>query len=434
MSEARPTGGRRLIAVMSSASLLQSAGAAAAGLWATIVLGAESRGVMVIAVTTAGLVGLTAGLGTSAAYRALLPTAGAEERRTLAVAYGTVSLLSAVGAATISIGILLLTSLGISDDLAEPTLLAAAAAAAFFQCLATQANEGWWADGRFTRGSVLAAIGTVCGFVGVVVAGVVRESPAAMLTGQVVGEGSVVLVSVVLLHRARLFLVGRGVMAEARRLVRVGWPTLGGTVGAIVTFRADRYLIGVFVGPAAITVYSLAATLSEVCRTVPHQLGQVLIRRIATRDPSVVLRRTVVQAIVATALTGAVLGLVGWLAIPTVFDDELHDARTYLLLLLGAEVLFAPYFIAARGLVGGGWTRATGVIGAAGCVLAVVSYLVLVPPFGLLGACLASAGCYLALSLATVVVLGHRLRDRPPVDQTADRADPADPVVAPVTP
>jgi O-antigen/teichoic acid export membrane protein len=416
---------------MSGASLIQSGGAAAAGLWATIVLGAGARGVMVIAVTTASTVSLIAGLGTSAAYRALLPTAGPDERRSLSVAYGSVSLLSALGAGVVSIGILLLTSLGISDDLAEPTLLAAATASAFLQCLAVQANEGWWADGRFTRGSMLAATGALLGFLGVVVAGLVRESPAAMLAGQVAGEGSVAVISVLLLHRERLFLVGRGAAADIRRLVRVGWPTLGGSVGAIVTFRADRYLIGIFVGPAAITVYSLAATLSEVGRTVPHQLGQVLIRRIATRDPTVVLRRTVVQAIVATALTGAVIGVIGWLAIPVVFDAELHDARTYLLLLLGAEVLFAPFFIAGRGLVGGGWTSAAGAIGAVGCVFAVACYLALVPPFGLLGACLASAGAYLALSVATVLALRDRLRDREPIGDTLGRADPA---VAPVTP
>jgi O-antigen/teichoic acid export membrane protein len=404
---------------MSGASLVQSGGAAMAGLWATIVLGAEARGVMVIAVTTAGLVGLISGLGSSAAFRALLPTADEAERRALTVAYGSVSLLAAFGAAGVSIAILLLTSLGISDELAQPPLLAVAAIAAFVQSLATQANEGWWADGRFARGSILAATGAALGFVGVVVAGVVRESPTVMLAGQVLGEGSVVITSALLLHRAGLFRVGRGAGADMRRLVRLGWPALGGGVGAIVTFRADRYLIGVFVGPAAITVYSLAATLSEVCRTVPHQLGQVLIRRIAVRDPSVVLRRTVVQAIVATALTGVVIGLVGWLAIPAVFDEELHDARTYLVLLLGAEVLFAPFFIAGRGLVGGGWTKATGVIGAVGCVFAIAAYLAFVPPWGLLGACLASAAAYLALSVASVTTLHDRLRDRAPVDETA---------------
>jgi O-antigen/teichoic acid export membrane protein len=431
VSEDRPTGGRRVIAVMSGASLVQSGGAALAGLWATVVLGAEARGVMVIAVTTAGAVGLIAGLGTSAAFRAILPTADPDERHTLTVAFGSVSLLSAAGAAVISVGILLLTSLGISDDLAEPTLLAVVALAAFLQCLATQANEGWWADGHFARGSILAATGAALGFVGLVLAGVARETPAVMLGGQVLGEGSVAVVSVLLLHRAGLFRVGRRAGAEMRRLVRMGWPTLGGSVGAIVTFRADRYLIGVFVGPAAITVYSLAATLSEVCRTVPHQLGQVLIRRIAVRDESVVLRRTVVQAIIATAVTGLAIGVVGWVAIPAVFDDELHDARNYLLLLLGAEVLFAPFFIAGRGLVGGGWTKATGIIGALGSVFAVLAYLALVPPFGLLGACLASAIAYLALSVVSVATLSDRLRNRRPVDQTAAHADPA---VAPVTP
>jgi hypothetical protein len=71
------------------------------------------------------------------------------------------------------------------------------------------------------------------------------------------------------------------------------------------------------------------------------------------------------------------------------------------------------------------------VIGAVGCVFAVACYLTLVPPFGLAGACLASAIAYLALSVVSVLTLSDRLRHREPVDQTAPHADPA---VAPVTP
>jgi O-antigen/teichoic acid export membrane protein len=52
-------------------------------------------------------------------------------------------------------------------------------------------------------------------------------------------------------------------------------------------------------------------------------------------------------------------------------------------------------------------------IGALGCVLAVASYFALVPPFGIIGACLASVCAYAALSVATVMTLRARLRDDP---------------------
>ena len=99
-------------------------------------------------------------------------------------------------------------------------------------------------------------------------------------------------------------------------------------------------------------------------------------------------------------------------------------------MLLGAEVLFCPFFVASRGLMGGGWTRVTGLIGAVGCVAAVALYLVLVPLLGTVGACLASAIVYLGLSVATVVALDVRLRTRAadaPMDQTA----PDDPSLDP---
>jgi acetyltransferase-like isoleucine patch superfamily enzyme len=89
---------------------------------------------------------------------------------------------------------------------------------------------------------------------------------------------------------------------------------------------------------------------------------------------------------------------VSWYAIPLVFGPELLDARRYLLLLLVAEILFTPFTVAAKGLVGGGWTRTVGLVGSAGGGLAIISYGALTPLWGVWGACLATCATYLVLS------------------------------------
>jgi len=263
---------------------------------------------------------------------------------------------------------------------------------------------------------------------GLIGAGLFARTPASLISGDLLFEALVMAVSVGWLVRDGLFAFGATAVEDVRDLVRRGWPTMGVGVGILLIFRADRYVIGAFAGASAVTLYSTAATLAEATRTIPHALGQVFMRHIAERSP-VSLRRTLRAAVLATLGTGALVAVVGWVAMPVVFGHQLHhaaevhDARDYLLLLLGAEVLFCPFFVASRGLVGGGWTRDTGVIGGVGCVAAVASYLALVPGLGVTGACIASAATYLGLSLATVGRLERRLAER--AREVASRHDQA---------
>ena len=413
-AEARPpqSAGRRLIAVMTGTSVVSAGAASFAALWATRVLGPTPRGVMILAITTAGMVSLLGGLGTGAAFRAQLPLASPESRERLARAYAWVSVVGSLVAALVSVGVMLAAAAVITPALGGAHLLAVVSASTFVQCLTTQGLEAWFAEGHFQRGSWLTAAAAGLGMGGLMAAGAISRTPTAMIIGDLLFEAAVMLVSVTWLARERLWVFARPRPGDVRDLVRRGWPSIGVGVGIVLIFRADRYVLGAFEGAAAVTLYSTAATLAEAARTIPHQLGQVFIRQVAERGGEVSLRRTVYLALAATVATGAVVGVVGWLAIPVVFGRDLRDARDYLLLLLAAEVLFCPFFVASRGLVGGGWTRATGVIGGVGCVAAVAGYLVAVPTLGITGACIASAVTYLGLSIATVWALEVRLAER----------------------
>jgi O-antigen/teichoic acid export membrane protein len=420
--------GGRLIAAMSSAALVQAAAAAAAGLWATVVLGADSRGVMVIGLTTASVAALAGGFGTGASVRSQLPMLVGIERDRLIAGYTAVSAGGALLCALASVGVMRLCAVFISSDLGAVRLQIVVAMSAFVQCLTTQALDAWYAEGLFRIGSRINAVAASVSFVGVVVAGLVRETPTAMIAGGVAGELSVLSVSIALLVRRGLLRIQGVTRADVSGHIRRGWPTISLGFGMTIVFRADRFILGAFAGPAAITLYSLAATFSEVTRIVPHALGQVFIRQVADRERAVSLSPVVRSAIAATAASAVVVGIVGWVAIPIVFDSELHDARDYLLLLLAAELLFSPFFVASRGLMGGGWMRIAGLIGFAGCAAAVATYFVAVPPLGIVGACVASALTYLALSIATVVALSTRLQRRAS-ERPVERTIGVDPVV-----
>jgi O-antigen/teichoic acid export membrane protein len=399
--------GWRVVAVLSSASVVQAGANTMAALWATRALGATSRGDMVLGLTLVGVVSLVAGVGSGAAYRAQLPQAGAH-RQHLATAYTAISVVSSLvtaalaGAATVASADVIDPSLG-----AAPMVLAVMLSA-FTQSLLAQTTDAWHADARFRRGARLAALAAAFGLVGLVAGGAVSPTAAAMLTGRSVAGLAVTVLSVVQLRAAMLLRFGRPARTYVRGLIGTGSPTLGYSLGFSIALRADRFVLGVVAGPVAVTVYSTAATVSELARMVPQAVGQLLGRRIA-EGAAVRQARWVALAGGAVLASGAPLVLVSWWSIPVVFGPEILPARHYLVLLLVAEFLYSPAEVAARGLIGGGWTWMVGVIGCVGSVLAVSAYCLLIPRWEIWGAVVASCGTYLVLSVVAVTALRRRL-------------------------
>jgi O-antigen/teichoic acid export membrane protein len=373
---------------------------------------------MVIALTIAAMFSLLGGVGTGAAYRGDFALAAGDVRMRLSAAYAAISTVGSLLAAAAAAAAALTSAWFIDPALGAASLVLVVGIAAFTQGLSMQTTEAWFADGRFGCGARWATASAAAGLVGLVIAGTLSATPASMLAGQTTATLAITGMSAGQLRRAGLVAFRRPCGDSIRHLIRRGWPALGFSVGLSLALRADRYILGIFAGSAAVTLYSLAATLSEVSRTVPQAFGQVLSRRIAERHKEAALVRSVALAGMAVLGSGAAVGLVSWFAIPLVFGAELLDARSYLLLLLVAEVLFTPFTVAAKGLVGGGWTRVIGLIGGVGGLLAVISYCALTPFWKTWGACLATCTTYLALSLWTVTALRRLLTRR---DQLGSR-------------
>jgi len=131
--------------------------AAFSALWATRILGADERGVMVLAITTASMVSLLGGLGTGAAFRGRLPTATPSDRARLARAYAAVSLVGSGLAAAVAVGLMAVAALVVDPALGHGRLVLVVSLSTFVQCLTNQGLEAWYADGHFRRGSWLSA-------------------------------------------------------------------------------------------------------------------------------------------------------------------------------------------------------------------------------------------------------------------------------------
>ncbi len=398
---------RSEVSLLASAGLLQMAANAAAAMVATVALGAAGRGEMVLGASISGVCALLGGLGTGPALRSVLPAAVARERRWVLGSYAWCTAAGAAAAAVLAAAACAASARLLGAALAAPAFLAAVAVSTAVQVVVVQASEVWYADGLFRRGGTWIAGCAAGGLAALLAASVAAGAGAAgLLAAQAGGAALVCAAQLGRLRGAGLLVVRRPRWPAVRLLLARGVPALGLTLGLAVALRSDRYVLGALAGPAAVGVYSVAATLSEVSRVVPHAVGQFFVRHVALGGRYLV--RWVSLSVLAATAGGAVVAAAGWLLIVPVFGVPFDQARSLLLVLVVAEACLAPYAVASRGLIGSGRTRVAGVFGIAASVAAVGCYLLGARLGGSTGLAVSCAALYCGLSAAAVALFRGR--------------------------
>lgn len=401
---------RSPVAFLTGSSLAQSASYALSAILASTLLGPHQRGLMLLGITTGSIAGLLSGLGTGSALRSRLPAvAGTPTGARLLASYTWWSVVSVVAGGGLAVLLSILSAPLIDPGLGEPSFLFAVLVVTTGYVALTQFPDVWYAAGRFRAGSGWAAVVAFGGLLGILIGATLDRSAPSLLLAQ--GLGMVVLAGV---QGARLRVVGLVPLRSPGRreladLLRHGCRALGLTMGLALALRADRYVLGAVAGAATVGIYSVAATLSEGPRVVPAALGQIVNREVALGCgvPRVVrARRTALLAAIAMSLLVAVGG---WFLIVPVFGPEFADARPLLLVLLLAEIAFAPFAVASRGLLGGGWMTTAGLLGTGGSVTALILFAITIPLWGGYGAAIACVLTYAGLSVVSWRVLRPRL-------------------------
>ncbi|RKR91326.1 O-antigen/teichoic acid export membrane protein [Micromonospora pisi] len=401
---------RSPVAFLTGSSLAQSASYGLSALLASALLGPHQRGLMLLGITTGSIAGLLAGLGTGSALRSRLPAvSGTATGARLLASYTWWSMLSVVTGGGLAILLSRLAAPLVDTGLGEPPFLAAVLVVTTGYVALTQLPDVWCATGRSRAGSVWAALVAAGGLVGVLIGATLDRSAWALLLAQ--GTG---MVAIAALQAARLRVVGLVPLAspagrELAELLRHGCRALGLTMGLALALRADRYVLGAVAGAATVGIYSVAATLSEGPRVVPAALGWIVNRDVALGAGVSRVVRTRRTALLAAAAVSLLVGVGGWFLIIPIFGTEFADARPLLLVLLLAEITFAPFAVASQGLLGGGWTTTAGLLGAAGGVMALVLFATAIPLWGGYGTAIAYVLTYAGLSVVSWRLLRPRL-------------------------
>lgn len=409
--------------VLYGASVVQTASTATGALLATLVLGPADRGVMVLGLTIGAIAGLVGGLGTGTAVRAQLPVAPpGRARADLLSAYTWCSLGGTVFAPVVAVAVLGGSAGFIDPALGSVPFLLAIASFTAAQTLHNQIVEVWYAEGRFRQGALAVAAMNVLALGCLIAALTGTRSVPTLLFAQASGMLAAVPYQMAALRRRHLMLFSPPRAAALGSLLRRGMPALGLTVGLALTLRADRYLLGALAGTAALGVYSLAATVSEVSRILPSALGQLFLRDVSLGQGASRLCRTTGVAVAAAAAGGIAVLLGGWLLIVPVFGLEFAGARPLLVILVIAELCFAPYAVTSRGLLGGGWTRTASVFGIVGSLGAVAVYTAAAAG-GSAGMAVGNVIMYATLSVLAFVLLRKHLArvEDPPLTGVASK-------------
>jgi O-antigen/teichoic acid export membrane protein len=190
---------------------------------------------------------------------------------------------------------------------------------------------------------------------------------------------------------------GRPSLPLAREVAGYGFRAQLGTIALLVNARLDFALVGALIGPASLGIYAVATRYAELLRLPALAMNYVLFPAYA-RDGGAV----------ATERVRALLPRIGWvpaavavpmaLAAPVVLP--LFFGRPFSAAVLPAWVLLGG--LAVGGIIGviGAYLSGVGRPGlysaslAAGLPVTVVLDLLLIPPFGVTGAAVASTAAY----------------------------------------
>jgi O-antigen/teichoic acid export membrane protein len=196
-----------------------------------------------------------------------------------------------------------------------------------------------------------------------------------------------------------------------RELFRFGLPLYPGSFTLFFSYRADVYLLALLVPDAAVALgfYTVAVTLAELVFFLPDAVSTLFFPRVAgslREDADREVPRVARVTLLLTAGSAAILAPAATVLILVVLP-AFTSSLPVLYVLLPAVVTLGVQKVLMGYLAGLGRTGAMSLMNIASFGINVVANLLLIPPFGIVGAALASLLSYSISSFAFTAVAGR---------------------------
>ena len=185
---------------------------------------------------------------------------------------------------------------------------------------------------------------------------------------------------------------------------------LGGMI-SFLHYRADLFLVNIFVNPLAVGFYSVAVALAEGMWLISRSVSTVLFPKVASETDADSLKQftpLVCRNVLLVALLVAILLFVlsHWLVVLLYSETFLESIQPFRILLIGA-VAVCGYSILANDLMARGRPMLVSYISGVSLVLNIILNIIWIPKWGIMGAAWATAVSYSVMFIITVFVYGR---------------------------
>ena len=188
--------------------------------------------------------------------------------------------------------------------------------------------------------------------------------------------------------------------------IRFGLKLHGGMIAQWANYSLDRFLINIYLGPGAVGIYAVAATLAERLWMLPGAAGASLFSRTGgdAQDDAEITARACRNTVWLMVGACAVVAALAPPLIPAIFGHQFSAASRVLLLLLPGVLILTVGKVLAPYVCNRGRPIVATYISVGALALTIMLNLLLIPLIGIAGSAIASSISYGANGIAFAVV------------------------------
>ncbi len=195
----------------------------------------------------------------------------------------------------------------------------------------------------------------------------------------------------------------------SRSVLSYGVKAHFSNVIAYLNYRADIFLLSLWIGVIPVGIYSVSVGLAEKLWLVSSSVSTVMLPKIASMEgregDRLVLTPLVTRYVLWFSIAmGLVVALVAPWVVVLLYSDEFRESATVLRWLLPGVVLMSASKILANDIAGRGRPEVNSRQSAVALLINLGANAILIPQWGAIGAAAATTISYTFLSVAKLVV------------------------------
>lgn len=196
------------------------------------------------------------------------------------------------------------------------------------------------------------------------------------------------------------------------KILSYGWKAHLANIITFINYKADIFLVNIFLGPSVVGIYVISAAIAETLWLLSKAVGTVLFPRLSELRTDETARMDLTPLVarwvlLITSLAGAILAMISYQLVTTVFGAAYAGAFTPLLCLMPGIILLSGGRVLANDIAARGRPELNMYASSSCAAVNIFCNLILIPLFGLAGAAIATT---IAYSSMTALVLLFYIR------------------------